>query len=147
MARELNRMASGLKRPQTTQPTIAAGYANALLDFAVAQGMNQRVNRATLLARAQLAEHALAQADHRIALDRYVALMKAASELCADPAFALNFGAAVRFEDVSIVGLISAASRTIGEGRVQLNRYARLVVDPADALQSTMLDLIREDGA
>jgi AraC-like DNA-binding protein len=124
-------------------PTIAASYANALLDFAVAKG----ANRTALLTRAQLGGDAIQRADDRIRLDLYVALLRAAAELCGEPGFALQFGERVRFEDVSIVGLIAAAARTIGEGRLQLNRYARLVVDQDDAGASTMLDLVRDgDG-
>jgi AraC-like DNA-binding protein len=106
-------------------PTIAAGYPQAMLDFAVARG----ADRAALLTRSGLAAQTLADQDNRIPLSAYVALIKAAIDLCGEPALALQFGEAVRMQDISIVGLICEAAETAAEVGAQLNRYARLVVD------------------
>jgi AraC-like DNA-binding protein len=123
-----------------SEATIAAGFAAALLDFAAAKGADVR----SLIARSGLGADRLAQPDGRIPLARYVALLKAGAEACGDPAFALHFGQAVRLEDVSIVGLIGVASRTIGEGRLQLNRLARLIID-AQGSAPEFLELVRDD--
>jgi len=87
-------------------------------------------------------EH-IAHPDARLPIEWYAALLTAAAELCGDPALALTFGAAVRLEDISIVGLIGSASATMGEGREQLNRFARLIID-AEGAPPNMLELTRD---
>lgn len=106
-------------------PTIAAGYPRGLLDFAVRKG----ADRSALLARAGLSDEVLQHQDNRVPVERYVALIEAAAALTGEPAIALQYGEAVRMQEVSIVGLIcEACERTIDVG-VELNRYAALVVD------------------
>ncbi|MGH6871689.1 MAG: AraC family transcriptional regulator [Rhizomicrobium sp.] len=107
------------------EPTIAAGYPKALLVYAVSRG----ADRQSLLARAGIASQDLAQLDARIPLPRYIALIEAAIEACREPAFALQFGEAVRMQDISIVGLVCEAAETTADVGRQLNRYARLLVD------------------
>lgn len=53
--------------------------------------------------------------------------MRAAKELCGDPALGLHFGEAFDMTELSILGLIP--SETDGQPLSQLNRYSPLVVD------------------
>lgn len=105
--------------------TISAGYPRGLLGFAASKGADRRA----LLERSGLGEDELAQQDNRIAVDKYVALFKAAAELTNEPAIALQYGQAVRMQEISIVGLICEACETTLEVGRELNRYAALVVD------------------
>lgn len=67
--------------------------------------------------------------DRRVPFENYAALMRAGKALSGDPALALHFGEAADLGDMSIVGLIGAASTSMLDGLAQLNRYSRLVVD------------------
>jgi AraC-like DNA-binding protein len=107
------------------QPTIAAGYPRGLADFAVSKG----ADRAALLARAGISEAALAHQDNRVPVANYVALFDAAAALTGIPAISLEYGKAVRMQEISIVGLICEACESVLEVPVQLNRYSELVVD------------------
>jgi len=106
-------------------PTVGAGYAGGLLNFAVSRG----ADRNALLKRAELTPGEVADLDNRVPLARYVALMEAAAQLLNDPAIALHYGQAVRMQDISVVGLICEACETTIDVGVQLNRYGRLVFD------------------
>ncbi|MCE9521287.1 MAG: AraC family transcriptional regulator [Alphaproteobacteria bacterium] len=115
-------------------PTVSAGYANNLLQFAVSRGANAQ----TLAQRSGIDLKDLRDPDNRIALAGYIALMNVSKELCRDPALALHLGAAKDFREISIVGLICYAAPTMGEGLQELNRYARLTVEvdvPADGVR------------
>jgi AraC-like DNA-binding protein len=114
------------------QNTVSAGYARSLVDYAAARG----AERGALLAAAGLRDADIADMDRRVPHERYVALMRAAKAQTGDPALALHWSEDVNLSDVSVVGLLGYASRTMGEAFVQLQRYARLVVEvdlPADA--------------
>jgi len=117
------------------EPTIAAGYPRGFLEFAVSRG----ADRKALMTGAGLAEADLAQQDNRVPLPRYVALIRAAMALLNEPAIALQFGEAVRMQDISIVGLICEAAETTAEVGIQLNRYARLVVDESPGRPGQMV--------
>ena len=106
-------------------PSVSAGYAKALIDFAVANS----VSEADLLSSAGIAASALLDLDNRIPLDRFAALMRHGKAMSGNPAFALEFGAASDFRRFSVVGLIAHASATMTEALTQLNRYGRLVID------------------
>src|SRR5690242_3545584 len=80
-------------------PTIGAGYARGLLDFAVSKG----ASRDTLLERSQIVARELEDLDNRIPVARYEALLKAGAEILDEPALSLQFGEAVRMQEVSIV--------------------------------------------
>ena len=121
-------------------PTVAAGYTRALLAYAVSRGADRR----TLLQRSGLSPDQLEEQEDRVPLAGYLALMGAAAQLCADPALALHFGEVVRAEDMSVAWLIAAAAPTVGEGRVQMNRYARLVLDDDGAGAADLLELVRD---
>lgn len=107
------------------EPTVSAGYAKALVDFAVREGADET----KLLHHADIAAEVLGDQDNRLPFARYVALMRAAKELTGNPALALEFGADSDFRKWSVVGLISHASATMLEAAAQLNRYGGLVVE------------------
>lgn len=109
----------------TAERTVSAGYAKALVDVATARG----VSAANLLGKAGIASDTLKNPDTRVPFDSFKALMRAAVALSGDPAFALHFGQASRFQEMSIVGLIAHASTTMGEAFEQTNRYAKLLVE------------------
>ena len=124
-------------------PTVGAGYARGLVDFAVSKG----AVREQLLERAQISSADLADLDNRIPVPRYVALIKVGAELTGEPALALQYGQAVRMQEISIVGLICEACETTLDVGVQLNRYARLAFDADRAGGSAMIRLVRNaDG-
>jgi AraC-like DNA-binding protein len=111
--------------------TVSAGYAAHLFRFAVARG----ADAARLTAASGVAPAALEDPDARVALSRYVALMRAAKALTGDPALALKLGAVTDLRAISVVGLICYAASTMGEGLAELNRFGRLVAQvdvPAD---------------
>ena len=107
------------------EPTVSAGYAKALLDFAVHAGADE----ARLLERAGLDAEVLLDQDNRVPLAHFVDLMRAAKDLTDNPALALEFGADSDFRKWSVVGLIAHASETMLEAAMQLNRYGGLVVE------------------
>lgn len=122
------------------EPSVGAGYARALLDLAVSKG----ADRAELLARSGIDAAALDDRDNRIAFAKFVVLMRTAKELARDPALALHFGEAYAMDELSIVGLIGGACESAAEAFVQLNRFAKLVVD-VDGTRDR-LALSREGG-
>ena len=124
------------------EPTVSAGYAKALLDFAVHRGADE----ASLLARARIEAECLADQDNRVAFARYVELMGAAKKLTGDPALALEFGADSDFRKWSVVGLIAHASATMMEAGAQLNRYGGLVVEVDVAGDGPRFDRLMQDG-
>ena len=123
--------------------TISAGYPRGLLTFAATKGGD----RNAMLKRSRLSEEELAQQDNRVAVDKYVALFDAAAELTGEPAIALQYGEAVRMQDISIVGLIcEACETTIDVGR-ELNRYAALVVDDDRGEPGVLMrGVVKEEG-
>src|SRR5881227_1053499 len=123
-------------------PTIAAGYPKALLDFAVSRGAHRR----TLIARSQLCPEDLEDQDNRIPLANYLALLKAGIELCNEPALSLLFGEAVRLQDISLVGLIGVAFDNVESVRRQVNRYAPLTLDADDGGTADAIEFVRENG-
>lgn len=124
------------------EPTIAAGYPKAFLDFAVSKG----ANRQRLIELSGICPDGLKEQDNRVPFKHYMALMEAGVELCNEPALALLFGEAVRMQEVSIVGLIGEASETTEEARRQLNRYAHLMLDEDEPRVSDRLELVRDGG-
>jgi AraC-like DNA-binding protein len=109
----------------TTESTIAAPFVRALLELAVAKGASRR----DLLDRTGIEAAALDDRDGRISLARWVMLMRIAREACGDPALALHFGEAFDVGDMSVVGLMTRAAATKGEGLKMVNRFCRLVAD------------------
>jgi AraC-like DNA-binding protein len=107
------------------EPTVSAGYAGNLMQFAVAKGADP----ALLAERSGIAPDDLADPDNRVPMARYVALMKAARELCDAPALALDLGAEKDFKEISVVGLICYAAPTMGAALIELNRFGRLTAE------------------
>jgi AraC-like DNA-binding protein len=123
-------------------PTIAAGYPKALLDFAVSKGADRRM----LIERSQICLDDLENQDNRIPLANYLALLNAGIELCNEPALSLLFGEAVRLQDISIVGLIGVAYDKVESLRRQVNRYAPLTLDADDGGTADAAEFVRENG-
>jgi AraC-like DNA-binding protein len=106
-------------------PTVAAGVTKRMMELAVARG----ADGAVLLERAGIDPGELDDPDSRIGLGAHIALLRAAKDLCGDPAFALHYGEAVNLAEVSVVGLIGDASETMLDAFAQLRRYSRLIMD------------------
>ncbi len=105
--------------------TVGAGLPRGLVKLAVEKGADaDELARAAGIALADLDDQ-----DNRIAMDRYIALMRAAKEMTGDPALALHYGESVDLSDLSITGLIMNASATMGEAFVQMNRFGRLAIE------------------
>lgn len=125
-----------------TEPTIAAGYPRAFLDFAVSKGADRQM----LIKLSRINTGNLKEQDNRVPFSQYMALINAGVELCKEPALALQFGEAVRMQDVSIVGLIGQAAETPEEARRQINRYAHLTFDDSCVGNTDRLELVRDKG-
>jgi AraC-like DNA-binding protein len=69
-----------------------------------------------------------------------------AAELTGEPALALQYGEAVRMQEISIVGLICEACETTIEVGRQLNRYAALVIDEGRDEPATLMRGVWRDG-
>src|SRR2546430_10207453 len=106
------------------EPTIATGFANAFLEFAVARG----ADRQRLIEQSRLRPQDLTERDNRLPLATYLALMKAGIKLCDEPALGLLFGAEVSLSDISIVGLVGNAA-TAEEGVPHRDRHGPLASD------------------
>ena len=124
----------------TASATVSAGYASALLDLAVSHG----APREALLARAGIAEADLADPDTRIPLTAFKTLMRAGKELSGEPMLGLLFGSTVRFNDLTIVGLITHAAPDMPEAFRQMNRYGRLVIDTTAPSEGDRFVISRE---
>src|SRR6266404_1717800 len=123
-------------------PTIAAGYLKALLNFAVSRG----ADRKTLIEKANIRAFDLEDQDNRIPLANYLALLRAGMRLCNEPALSLLFGEAVKLQDISIVGLIGVAFDNVESVRRQVNRYAPLTLDADDGGTADAVEFVRENG-
>jgi AraC-like DNA-binding protein len=123
-------------------PTVAAGYPKALLDFAVSRGADRQL----LIERSQIRPDDLKDQDDRVPLANYMALLKAGIELCNEPALSLLFGEAVKLQDISIVGLIGVAFDNVESVRRQVNRYAPLTLDADDGGTADTVEFVRENG-
>jgi AraC-like DNA-binding protein len=108
-----------------TEPTVGAGFARGLLDFAVRKG----ADRQALLSRSRIAATSLEDQDARIPFANYIALMRAGQDLTGDRALGLHYGEGVDIAEVSVIGLIGQASETMTEAFRQLNRFVRLIVE------------------
>lgn len=123
-------------------PTVAAGYPKALLDFAV----SRCAKRQALIERSHIRVEDLKDQDNRIPLAKYMALLKAGIELCHEPALSLLFGEAVKLQDISLVGLIGVAFDNVEAVRRQANRYAPLTLDADDGGTADAIEFVRENG-
>jgi AraC-like DNA-binding protein len=121
--------------------TVGAGLARGLMKLAVSRGASEAI----LAKRSRIDPDALLDQDNRIPMPNYVALMRAAQELCNDPALALHFGEAFDLSEISIVGLICNASETMGDAFVQMNRFGRLAIEVEGAGDRFRHDRVGED--
>lgn len=121
------------------EPTIAAGFVKAFLDFAVARG----ADRCELIERAQIRTEEINEPDKRVSFASYMTLMRSAIELCGEPALALHFGEAVRLQDISILGLVGHCE-TAEQAREHANRYGRLAVDDGNGSGSDRVEFVRD---
>jgi AraC-like DNA-binding protein len=122
--------------------TVSASYAKSLVDVAVTRG----ADAGALLARAGLDPAVLAAPDNRVAFEDFKALMRAAKALLGDPGFALAFGAESNLYEISIVGLVLQAAETMGAAFVEMNRYARLLVEVDGHETGDRFAIVREKG-
>ena len=105
--------------------TMAAGFAAAFLDYAVADG----APRGGLLAASGLTEDDLEDQDNRIPVAAYEGLIGAGIDATGDTSLLLRHILETRLETMSIVGQIVHASSSFPHSLGQLNRYARLMAD------------------
>ncbi len=122
--------------------TTSAGLASGLITFAVQRG----ADRAALMARAGLRPTDLDDPDDRLPFETYISLMRAAQDLCADPALALHFGEAVDLAEMSIVGLIMNASATMGDAFAQMQRFGRLTLETEGLSDGPRFELVSRNG-
>ncbi len=127
-----------------TEPTIAAGFAKALLGLAVSKGASPQ----QLFKQSGVDEEDLLDLEQHIPLKNYLALMEAGKELCNEPALALQFGEMASMPEMSIVYLICRSAETVAEAYVQMNRYARLMIDTGEDGATDLCVIKRDqDGA
>lgn len=122
--------------------TTSAGLATGLITFAVQRG----ADRAALMARAGLRPTDLDDPDDRLPFETYISLMRAAQDLCGDPALALHFGEAVDLAEMSIVGLIMNASATMGDAFAQMQRFGRLTLETEGLSDGPRFELTTREG-
>lgn len=122
--------------------TTSAGLASGLITFTVQRG----ADRAALMARAGLRPTDLEDPDDRLPFETYISLMRAAQDLCADPALALHFGEAVDLAEMSIVGLIMNASATMGDAFAQMQRFGRLTLETEGLSDGPRFELVLRNG-
>src|SRR5690349_1246177 len=125
MARSIKNVAAGYSGCKViAERTVAAGFARALLEFAVSKGACRR----TLADRSGIDAAELQTSGNRIAFGNYVALMRVSKELCDDPALALHFGESP-YAETSIGCAIGEFAGNGREGIALFNRYSRLNVE------------------
>jgi hypothetical protein len=122
------------------EPTVAAGYAAALLEYAVARG----AHREPLRQRSGTEDATLGASDNRVPLAQYLSLFAAAIEACDDLALALHFGEAVAMRGISLVGLVAQSAESAEVGCQLLNRYGRLTFDEGDGHSAERMAFVRE---
>lgn len=104
--------------------TVAAGAVRALMELAVSKG----ARRTMLAERSRIDCADLEDADSRVPFSKYVALMRAAQELCNDPALALHFGEEVDGSEISVAHAVGGATNLV-DAVAQTNRYGDLAVE------------------
>ena len=83
MAARIKNVTAGCKAVGTIpEPTVAAGYARALIELAVSKGASRKL----LAERSKINPEELEDQDNRIPFPNYVALMRGAKGVCNDPA-------------------------------------------------------------
>ena len=123
-----------------SEATVSAGYAKALIDFAVGKGASETM----LLAKTGLDSCDFADQDARLPFESYVTLIRTAKEMCNDPALALEFGAETDARRFSVVGLIAHSAASMAEALAQLNRYGQLIIE-VDLGEGPRFQIIRTE--
>lgn len=123
--------------------TMAAGFATAFLDYAVAEV----VPRGRLLSEPGLTEKDLADQDARIPVAANQSLIASGIEFVGDISLLLRHVLETRRETMYIVGQIVHASISFPHSLDQLNRYARLMADVAIPCGRDRFELVREADA
>ncbi len=124
------------------EPTVGAGFARALLDYAASAG----ADAARLHARSGIAPDDLEDQDARVPYSRYVALMRAAIDETQNPALALEYGAESDFRKYSVVGLIAHSAPTMAAALEQMNRYSKLVIEVDGVGDGPRFEIAPRDG-
>lgn len=107
------------------EETVAGSFARALRELAISSGAQPaELDRRSGISAAQLFD-----ADARIPLGRYKALVRAGQALSGDPALALHFGEAADLAELSIVGLMGETSESFSDAFERLACYSRLAID------------------
>lgn len=125
------------------QPTMAAGFAAAFLDYAESRG----APRAELLAASGLAAGDLANQDARVPVAAYQALILAGIEATGDTALLLRHTFDSRLETISVVGQIVHSSQSLAHSVAQLNRYLRLMAEVDTVSGRDRFELLQKGGA
>ena len=107
------------------EPTVSAGLARGLLNFAVSLGAEE----AALRRAADLEGFDLTDPDSRVPFGAYVKLVRAGKAMTGEPALPLVFAEAIDLAEYSVVGLLANAAETMMDSFNQLNRYGQLVVE------------------
>lgn len=124
------------------RPTVAAGVVAGLRSYIAARG----VDADAIVLAADIDVSTLDDPDARIALARYLTLMRLASHALDDPVLALHYGAHVPMAEVSILGLIMEASTTMAGALHQLQRYGSLALELEDGRDEPALRLQHAAG-
>ena len=122
------------------EATIAASYARAFIDFAVGRG----VDRAALVDRSGIGSRCLDD-DARLPIPLYASLLHAGIELSGEPALPLFFGECVSTQELSIIAQIVVNAGNVENGRREMERYARLMLDE-ETEGAGRVDIERRDG-
>lgn len=121
---------------------MAAGFASALLNYAVDKGARRDV----LLRGSGLSETDLKDQDNRIAVAHYQALIAAAMAETRDTALLLRHTLETELQLISVVGQIVHSSASLAHSIEQLNRYLRLMADVTLPAGQDRFELLRADG-
>lgn len=136
-------MTVGDRSAPKAEPTVAAGLVLGLLHVAGTKGADPDL----LAKRVGIDPALLTDQDNRVPLKNYVALMRAAKDVCRDPAFALHYGESNELADISVVGLIVQGAETMIDALAQLNRYGRLVIETHGPTQGPSEDRFHHQRA
>lgn len=137
-----------MKRGEMAQETVSAGYAKAMFDYAVSQGVAED----QLFEQTGFEPSDFQDLDKRLLMSDYVILVHIAKKLTNDDALVLHFCENTNIEKFTIVGLICGSVPTMADALKQLNRFSQLVAetdlamkDERFQLQPTQHGLMLED--
>ena len=125
-----------------SQPTMAAGFAAAFLEYAESRG----APRADLLAASGLQSADLSYQDARVPVAAYQALVAVAVETTGDTALLLRHTLDSKLETISVVGQIVHAAQSLSHSIAQLNRYLHLMAEVDIAGARDRFELREETG-